>query len=651
MNCLRSCATALIAGLALGGACPSLAQVRVLPDPLPGGAAKDMTHRLLRSDARREFARWRKEREDLRTADDIRAWQTRLRARFVDALGGFPKRTPLNARVVGSVQKARYRVEKVILESRPGFLVTGALFLPGAAEHPPPWPGVLVPCGHSKEGKASELYQRACGLLAHNGIAAFIFDPVDQGERVQVLDENGRAAMWGTRAHTHAGIGAILLGTNTAGYEVWDAMRCVDYMVERPNIDNERLGCMGNSGGGTQTAYLVALDDRIKAASPSCYITNLYERILDLGPQDAEQNIFGQLRWHMDHADYLTMRAPVPVLVCAATRDFFHIEGTWDSFRTAKRLFSRLGHAERIDIIEHDARHGYARPLREAAVRWMCRWLAGRDIAVTEPADLEVLSLAEIQCTRDGQVMQLPGARSIYDLHRQRLADLEARRPALNAAVVRSVAGIRKLEDIPGLDVVSRRRLGGRRSLELIHLSDGNGLHLPVAIAHPTTNPAEGVSLVAHHGGLKAVFAAGGIAESLLARRRTVCAVDVRGVGETRQAGQRYHRGQGEDGIDVYMAYLLGRSYVGMRAEDMLATARWLASETGIDHVALRASGALTVAARHAAYVEPELLSSVTLSDSKPTWTDVIRSGRAIDQLQNAVHGGLRAYRLEDLDR
>ena len=625
--------------------------LRVLPAALPEGDPKDMTHRLLRAEARRKFDEWREERDALKTVGAITAWQQRLRARFVEALGGFPKRTPLRPRIVGVVERPRYRVEKVTFESQPGFMVTGALFLPRSDRHPGPWPGVLVPCGHSREGKGSDFYQRACALLAINGMAAFIFDPVDQGERVQLLDEQGHARMWGTKAHTHSGVGSILLGTNTATYEVWDAMRCLDYMESRPDIDRNRLGCMGNSGGGTQTAYLMALDDRIKAASPSCYITNLYERILDLGPQDAEQNIFGQLAWRMDHADYLAMRAPTPVLICAATRDFFHIQGTWDSFRTAKRLFSTLGHPERVDLVEHDGKHGYARPLREAAVRWMLRWLAGRDEHVTEPPDLKVLDQQEILCTATGQVMKESGARSIYDLQRAHLGRLEKARPPLTRALCREVAGIRPLEAIPPLRVVHRREAEGVEDLELVHLSDGAGLHLPLVIGKSPVSAKGPPVLLAHEGGLEAAFADGGPARRWMKEGRTVCVVDVRGVGETRQTGQRYHRGQGQDGIDVYMAYLLGRSYVGMRAEDMLATARWLTAETDADAVALHGTGALTVPALHAAFVEPELIRSLTLTSPPPSWSEVVRSGQAMNQLQNAVHGGLRAYRLEDLRR
>ena len=94
----------------------------------------------------------------------------------------------------------------------------------------------------------------------------------------------------------------------------------------------------------------MAVDDRIVCAAPSCYITTMEKLLTTLGPQDAEQNIVGQIAFGMDHADYLMLRAPKPTLICAATRDYFDITGTWETFRQAKRFYERLGFPERVDL-------------------------------------------------------------------------------------------------------------------------------------------------------------------------------------------------------------------------------------------------------------------------------------------------------------
>ena len=509
-------------------AAPVLAQpsIQVLV-PDNGQRPNEIMQNWLLAQASQHFSDWQSRYEQLKTPEQIAAYQQDLRTQFESSIGGFPERTPLNAQVTGMVQRDGYRVEKILYESRPGHYVTGLCFVPepGAADAErfrKPYPGVLVVCGHSANGKGYEGYQTATAMLAKNGIVGLIIDPICQGERLQHFDENQQVLVASsTQGHTLVGLGAILLGQNTARIEIWDAMRGVDYLQQRPDVDADRIGCMGNSGGGTQTAYLMALDERIQAASPACYVTT-FERLLNtIGPQDAEQNIFGQIQWGMDHSDYLLMRAPVPVLMCTATRDFFSIEGAWTSFRRGKRLYSRLGFPERISLAEVDEEHGWHRPLREAAVQWMVRWLAGRDEVVREP-ELKLLSADELQVTPNGQVLFLPGARSVNEQQLAEFLELQGQRAAIwkdekaAKAAVRRIAGIRKLEEIP-LPKVERiaSQPGDGITIESLVLTNYDGLPLPALLYRPDSaaasrtdgSPTKPRAVVyAHQAGKQAAF-------------------------------------------------------------------------------------------------------------------------------------------------
>src|SRR5205814_7342424 len=144
-----------------------------------------------------------------------------------------------------------------------------------------------------------------------------------------------------------------------------------------------------------------ALDERIVAAAPSCYLTSLERLFATLGPQDGEQNIPGQVAFGMNHADYVTMRAPRPTLILAGTRDFFDITGTWTTFREAKQVYGIMGHGERVDLFEYNTGHGYPKPQREAILRWMRRWLLDKDDAPVE-GDITVSKDQELWCTRTG---------------------------------------------------------------------------------------------------------------------------------------------------------------------------------------------------------------------------------------------------------
>lgn len=638
------------------------------PSEPDGYAPGEMMQRYLRRQAQVHFDRWTADYEARTTRAQIAEYQQRMRAMFVERLGGFPERTPLDAYTTGTVNRTGYSVENIIFESQPGMFVTGSLFNPTSVEHPAPHPAVLVVCGHSANGKAYEGYQTACAALALQGIVAFIIDPISQGERAQLLDADGKPAVGrSTLEHSLVGQGSLLLGENTARFEIWDGMRAIDYLQSRPDIDGSRIGCMGNSGGGTQTAYLMALDDRIKAASPSCYITS-FERLLDtIGPQDAEQNIFGQIAGGLDHADYLMLRAPTPILMCVATKDFFDITGAWHSFRHAKRLYSRLGFPERISLVENDDTHGYKQPLREAAVEWMVRWLAGRDEKIREPK-IEILTDKQMQCTPTGQVLDLPGARSTFEINaetnrrlaRQRQQAWTSSSPIEQRDIVRQTIAAHDLQTLRNVAIKRLKPKSAQRSvIENVKvvkyiLRPEPGIVLPVLALVPRefadSNPRR-VILSVRDMGLPTEISRGVRRE--LAGGTAVVFVNVRGVGETAStSGTWYDKQFGDDAKDVTTAYLLGRSYVGMWCDDILSTTSWLASASSPvagAELELRANGALCTAALHAAVLEPQLFSGVELRDALVSWSSVVETPLAKDRWNQLVHGALKEYDLPDL--
>jgi len=631
--------------------------------PVDGRQPNQIMESWLLEQAKQSFADWETRYEQLQTPAQIATYQQNLRDQFVSHIGGFPERTPLNARVTGTVQRDGYRVEKVLFESRPGHYVTGLCFVPEPDRFQKPYPGVLVVCGHSANGKGYEGYQTATAMLAKNGIVGLIIDPICQGERLQHLDEDHSVVVSSsTQGHTLVGLGAILLGQNTARIEIWDAMRGIDYLQQRPDVAADQIGCMGNSGGGTQTAYLMALDDRIQAASPACYITT-FERLLHtIGPQDAEQNIFGQIGWGMDHSDYLLMRAPTPILMCTATQDFFSIDGAWTSFRRGKRLYSRLGFPERISLAEVDEKHGWHQPLREAAVQWMVRWLAGRDEVVREPA-LKLLSPEELQVTPQGQVLLLPGARSVNQQQHAEFLELQPTREAIwkNVATakqaVRELAGIRQLAEIPvpQVEKTATLKVDGI-AIESWILTNEEGLPLPAFLYRPD-DANQGPLLYAHQAGKQASFEVDGDKRSAWSYAKaghTVLAIDPRGIGETAPASAVwYHPRFGQDGKHVAIAYLLGKNYVGMRAEDLLVAARWLRSEIDPSSAAqvdlVCSGGAVATAGLHAAALQDELFANITLHQMLPSWESILDSLVSESQFVNCIHGATRAYDLSDL--
>ena len=634
----------------------------VLDGQAAGGPADRMMVRFLLDQIARQTTRHREEMLARRDPEGIRRWQTEMRNWFEAAIGGLPDRdTPLQARVTGTVEQDGYRVEKVLLESQPGVYVTAALFLPDAARHQGPYSAVLIACGHSAGGKAEDEYQRGAALLALEGIAALLFDPIDQGERHQLRNQQGRPLVQGTEAHNLLGVGSILLGTNPSRFMIHDARRCLDYLESRPDIDGDRLAMAGNSGGGTQTTHVMGIEDRLRAAAPACFITDfghwlaLVEKRGDV-PGDAEQNVAGQLAAGLDHWGFLTLRAPMPVLVCAATRDFFPIAGTRRSVEVARAVFERLGHPDRIDLVETDAEHGWQQPLREATATWMLHWLCDQNRAVREPRGLRVLSDREIRVTPTGEVLDLAGARSTYDLNAELMTRLRKERQAAWAArgrgamlgEVRRVTGIRPLAELPAAEprhVGSEQRPGYR--IDRLVIEPEPGIVLP-AVAFVPPGDVTAVTLWLDDRG-KAHPEAVAAIERRVAAGEAVLAVDLRGLGETRSRDNPwYNPRNGRDAATVALAWMLGRSTVAMRAEDVLVVARvarGLASAGPPVNLVAR-GGQAAVPALHAAALERGVFGTVDLAGGPESFEEIVAAPLASDQFVHTVHAALTVYDL-----
>lgn len=268
-----------------------------------------------------------------------------------------------------------------------------------------------------------------------------------------------------------------------------------------------------------------------------------------------------------------------------------------------------------------------------------------------------LLSKEEARCTPDGQVMRLAGARSTYDLNRDFEKEQAARRRRLwsttplsnRLAEVRRLVGVRPLAELPEptLELRDAGDRGGFR-VEKALVTVEEGLCLPGLAFYPQGESVGNVVLYVHESGKEVDAGPGGPIEKLAQAGQVVAAVDVRGTGETQAKGGWGGDLFGHDTKDAFTTYLLGRSYVGMRAEDILVCARAIRerSQRAVDLVAV---GHVCVPALHAAALEPELFGSVRLVGGLVSWADVVERGQSRGQLANVVHGALAEYDLPDL--
>jgi len=620
-------------------------------DVLPKG--RHLLHTYLLGECQKHFDARRKSVETIKTPEQALARQTRMRTAWTEALGPFPRRTPLKPEVVGALKGDGYRIEKVLYESRPNHHVTAALYVPTRGKGP--FPGVLVPCGHSRTGKAEPAYQSISILLVLHGFVVLCYDPIGQGERCQLLDESGKPLVWGTTEHTMTDVGARLVGRSVAAYRIWDGIRSLDYLASRPEVDPKRLGCTGNSGGGTMTSYLMATDPRVACAAPSCFLTSVERLFATIGPQDGEQNIPAQVARGIEHADMILLHAPKPTLLCTATYDFFDIGGSWTTFREAKRLYGILGHTERLDIVEYPDKHGFSQPRREAALRWMRRGLQGIDDAPTEP-ELTLRSAAELQVTKTGQVVHDRKGVTVWDLNQREAKRLEAQRKTFWATngKAKCVAEVRRLlcvraarskADVQTLATLQREGC----SIEKLIIQRKNEVPVPALLFAPTPRKGSLPGVLYIDGRGKSHDARpGGAVQRLVADGHVVLSIDCRGFGETRP-----EKPKGYWHAEYPIAFLglhLGRPLLGQQVEDALAAVSVLAErpETNADALTVVGIERGGPVALHAAALDARVVG-VTLHQSIKSWTDVVHNPKALDQLLQIVPNALAHYDLPNL--
>jgi cephalosporin-C deacetylase-like acetyl esterase len=378
----------------------------------------------------------RKVFEGISEEHDLFRVQSELRHKLLDMIGGLPaQKTPLIPRITGRIEMGGFHIEKLLFQSVPGVYVTALIYFPddGKTSHP----AVLVPSGHAPNGKVH--YQALCQRLVQRGYVVLSWDTVGQGERSQFWDAKSGKSRYNLICAEHAVLGnmAYLAGTNLARWEIWDGVRALDYLLTRPEVDPQRINITGTSGGGFQAAHIAVLDERIKVAAPSCYITALpmrvYNRIFADPDSDPEQDLYGMISNGVDHPGLLLMMYPRPVFVAAAVLDFFPIEGTHKTFREVKNLYVRFNHSDRIAMTEGYHKHEYSIENQEAALNFLDHFNQLPPKRGLPP--VKELDAKTLQCTRTGQVMlDESDARSLMDVIKDYYVEHKQNRPPITLA-------------------------------------------------------------------------------------------------------------------------------------------------------------------------------------------------------------------------
>ena len=585
-------------------------------------------------------------------------YQQWLRKTLLNVVGPFPEKTPLNAKVIRIIDKDDYKVEHIVYESQPGFYITSSLFIPGGLKRRSNAPAVIYCSGHTNEGYRSEAYQYIILNLVKKGFIVFAFDPVGQGERLEYYDpKTGRSVIGGpTKEHSYPGAQAFITGSSQARYMIWDGIRAIDYLFTRKEVDISRIGITGRSGGGTQSAYLAALDDRIYAAAPECYITNFTRLLQSIGPQDAEQNLFNGILRGIDHADFLLARAPKPALMITTTRDFFSIQGARETAKEVSRIYKAFGQDDNFSMVEDDFPHQSTKKNREAMYAFFQKHLDNP--GSSNDQEVELLSKTELQVTKTGQVSTSFESETVFSLNRKEseklIIELKSSRQDLANHLSNVLKTSKKLSGYREPIEVHEPVFAGRFQREAYviekYFVQGEGDYvIPYLLMIPEKSNNKAL-IYLHPSGKSAEVTANGEIEWFISNGFTVLAPDMIGIGEI---GPGNFRGDAYiDGISHniwYASMLIGRSIVGIQTGDVVRLSQLLEKNEKISDIYGVAREELAPVLLHAAAFNPAINRIAIIGPFYSYRYIVMNRFYNSSYIPGTVPGALETYDLPDL--
>ena len=569
----------------------------------------------------------------LKTAEDAARHVNSIREKVQKCFHAPAERTPLNSRVTGKLDFPEFTLEKVLFESRPGCTVTGNFLLPKG--HTEKLPAILFLCGHADEGKAYHVYQTAARSLAACGFAVLAIDPIGQGERKQFNNIKERKFN-PTEQHNLIGKQLFPVGEDLFSWFVWDSMRAIDYLESRPEVDSERIGVHGNSGGGTQTIWIAALDSRISWAAPSSAVTTWLHNVENEMAADAEQIPMFASKQGLDYSDFLVAMAPRPLILLGQKHDFFDPRGLDEAEEDLKHIYGLLGGGENLKSFIGDSHHGLSGQLRQEAYKFFCT-CAGIKCPEINEEQLGISAEEELYAAPGGEVYNLEGEKKIHETAADMAKVLKKKRKGSSKEQLG-----KKLSRLLGIGKVEEPYI--RRLIYRYYLQEG--AHQNYSRFGLETEPGRMMSILHRSAKKKLFYNINPIeGETVLYVPNLDCAselqlrepepgdalysIDFRGVGECastacEQMPERdFYYYYGPDYYFTSLSMLWGESYCGKRVQDILAALKTIGPASSSGKVTIEARGFGVIPALLAAVISP-YTGEVKLFDVPDSWEDMV---------------------------
>ncbi len=592
---------------------------------------------------------------------DAESYIDHVRGLIRECFGPLPERTPLKPRILGVIDREQYRIEKVVFESRPGFLVSANLYVPKFG--PFPRPGVVATCGHSNNGKSAEAYQSFAQGLARIGYVVLIFDPIGQGERLQYPDEALKSKIGaGVDEHLMLGNQQFLVGEFLGTWHVWDAIRSLDYLLTRDEVDPKRVGITGNSGGGTMTIWLCALEPRWTMAAPSCAVTTFRRNFENELPTDTEQCPPFVLQHGLDHVDFLAALAPKPVIILAAEKDYFDVRGAIETYNRLRPIYRWLGAEDQIRLFIGPNEHGYTQPNRVAMYNFFNEQ-TGNTTDQKEP-QLTIEKDEALWCSPRGHIGDL-GSKTVISITALISDSLRTDRGDLDSTELqKQVSSVIPERPDHAPEYAILRPIGQRgypkpqATWYAIETEpDIRAIVCRLADKPHYSRPPAGagrVILCVSHQSSDAELREEPLVKQLISDEpdSELYMVDLRGIGDSRPqtcGENQFLEPYGNDYFYAAHSIMLGRPYVAQRTFDLLRVIDWIKAQ-GRTEIHLAAVGWGTVPATLAAVLS-DAVQQVTLKHALTSYSDIAESEEYDWPLSAFIPGVLKKFDLPDCYR
>lgn len=587
------------------------------------------------------------------------AFAARRRAAYKKIFSLPKNKSPLRTEVTGEIQLERYTIEKIVFESRPGYFVTANRYLPKTKA---PWPGAVISCGHSLLGKAYPDYQALAARLALGGFAVLIYDPVAQGERIEYPEHSGNCV----REHIMLGKRQLLLGSSQGAWMAWDGIRALDCLLENKNVDPSRLAAIGQSGGGTLTSTLLALDDRYAFGVPSCFITDFRSNLHNELPTDSEQIPTGAAAQGLELYDLLAASAPRPILIAAVENDFFDVRGTERAFAFLKKLYKGLGKGADIRLHVSPGSHGIGVEARTVAGEFLFK--KARLKSAVREEEIPIFSEEELWAVPGGSAVKARAGMRSLDLLKSEFLETKKTWRGFDAKVLKKLLGFKKIPaTVPEVRVLRTYQISGRL-FSRFEVNTERSVHALVKVlCESNQKPIFQFQRQAGTNGKARLYVGEGFLENELSGTgafseelkklfpisggENVFAVDVRGLGDSTPGttDQNDHLGSvyGSDYFYSSWALLFGKTLAGDRVFDLLRVAQLLKAH-GFSEIEVTGYGLGALTALLAAPFEPAF-TGLKLFHMPDAYASLMAQG--FDRLPSSgvVPGMLRYFDLPEI--